>query len=30
MGSILAYIKANWLVLLIGIVVGRFLLARFI
>jgi hypothetical protein len=30
MGNILGLVKANWLPLLIGVVLGRFVLGRFV
>lgn len=30
MGSVLSWLKSSWIALLVGIVVGRFLLARFV
>ena len=30
MGSVVSYVRASWLALLIGIIIGRVLLARFI
>lgn len=30
MGSIVSFLRGNWLALLIGVVVGRFVLGRFL
>lgn len=30
MGGVLAWLKSNWIALLVGVIAGRFLLTRFV
>lgn len=30
MGGVLAWLKSNWIALLVGAIVGRFLISRFV